>query len=181
MHERSTDSFQIAESTAITTLSLKALIDKIYMTKVVVSQFFTFSLQTGCCFPRWPFNHRSQQWFGHPERVLLLVHLRNGEETFAQAAFWFGGPEAEAGLTLEAVPHVAAGLERAQSLLAARPVLIAGSVPATDHWLRWEALYVCDHPGPRPNLLPPALPFSPGPKPPTTPPSCPSLLLRTLC
>lgn len=74
-----------------------------------------------------------------------------------QAALGFGRPGAGGGLCPEAVPHVVAGLEGAQSLLLAQEVLITGSVPAADRRVRGEALHVCDHSWLRPNPPSPAL------------------------
>lgn len=116
----------------------------------------TFAILVGFCFPWWAFSNGSKQWFGCPERVLLLVDLWHRKQAFAQAALWPGGPGTGKGLGLEAVPHLAGGLEGAQSSLLASGVLIAGPVPAADHRLRGEAVHVCDHPRIRPLHPPPS-------------------------
>lgn len=101
-------------------------------------------------FPWRALSHRSKQRFWCPERVLFLVDFWHREQTFVQAALWPGGPGAGDGRMLLAVPHLADGLEGAQSSFLARGVLIAAPVQAVDHRLRGEAVHVCDHPLLRP-------------------------------
>lgn len=101
-------------------------------------------------FPWRALSHRSKQRFWCPERVLFLVDFWHREQTFVQAALWPGRPGAGDGRMLEAVPHLAGGLEGAQSSFLARGVLIAAPVQAVDHRLRGEAVHVCDHPLLRP-------------------------------